>query len=519
MTADTAALASVHSTPTMISIARATPTDGPRRRWCAVARRALERMLARPVRVTQQRRARCVDVLDLYGLRFDRATGAVQGYRITRDGPRITRTPFLRPDIRVQGSPGGTLWLRELITRHSAQWARSAGAEALGRVVLRRLGDRLCAALIERWSADGTLCRLRAQVEHAFALDPELVRLARQITLRRAGPDGADEGDYDRARIDREPLLVMERDAPRLMPLYALTMQPGERHAAEPMQALRAAFVGEYGAPRHWRRFVRLPESTLAWACRAYRPYLAHPWQDLAHFLSWLDVDAEPPEPWMQVLVDLWGGGPIRFVIGSDAWLAALRAHLREWSLREPSDRPGLAAELNLVRAWIEDADPPAPGGVRRWAWWTRHGLDWAAAQRAGAAAAPALPHAEALRPAVDEGGTLALQPLRSPLDYVVEGQAMANCLRRWVDEACAGLAVAWTVVDAATRQRLASAGCRSADGWRLAIRGRLNQALPPELQERIARLVAPERDRWLAHSMSRSPRTLDPIDVRTEGS
>jgi hypothetical protein len=479
---------------------------GPRRRWWRCAREGLEALVREPVVVTAHPRYRHVEVLGLYGLRVDTSLGRVESYEVPAgDGLAVCRYELEHP-LRLHGSPHGSEWLQALIVRHTPAWAARAGATALDALVLGRLGERLCRALIAHWAACGTLTRLRAQVVRAFDLDPQVLRLAGQLTARPPAPGGepgADESDYNDAQLHRDALLQLEREAPSLMPLYVAMVQPYVMDA-EPVRALRAAFVERHGAPRHWRRFLRLPHATLAWARGAWPRGAHHPWVDLADFVARLDVPALPPLDWLKAVAALRPGRSPGYDMHSPAWRAALVEHLRAWGQADDSARRQLRADLAAVAAWFDDAHPEdAPKG-RRWRGWMRQVTAWARGQRAAEAAATPFPGTEVLAPVAEPDGTLAAEPLRNPWQYRREAEAMEHCLARaWTADAAAGRAVAWSVFDTVTGERVATVGAWLNPDAPMEVQGRPGKVVSLEELERIVRLLQPQEMRWRARRVA----------------
>jgi hypothetical protein len=472
---------------------------GARRRWWRCAHEGLEAMLRQPVVVTARPRYRYVEVLGLYGLQVDTSLGCVESFEIPA-GDGLARCRYeLEQPLRLHGSPHGSEWLHVLIVRHTPAWAVCAGATALDAALLERLCERLTRPLIARWTARGTLARLREQIAQAFDLDPELLRLAQQITARSPDPgamSGADEGDYNAALRHREALQVLEREAPSLMPLYA-AMVPLYALDAEPVRALRTAFVERHGSPRHWRRFLRLPQGTLAWARDAWPPLRQHPWVDLADFVARLDVHTVPPLAWLQAVAALQPALPIGHELRGPAWSAVLVEHLRAWEVADEPARHRLDTELACIAAWVDEACPGTPPKGLRWRGWVRRVTAWTRAQRA----ATLFPGTEVLRGVAERDGTLAAEPLCNPWQYRREAEAMEHCLAStWTAHAEAGRAVAWAVFDTVTGERVATVGAWLDPDEPMEVQGRPGVVFTMEELERIVRLVQPQEMRWRAH-------------------
>ena len=476
-----------------------------RRRWWRLVIARLQRAAADPIRTTSTRHARVVNVLGVYGIRIEHATGLISSHLLVRGSSRLQRQPMEHPDIALSCSPASPACLEHLVRRDAWRWAREAGAQDLDfqtvQLRTRRLRG-LCQLLWQRWAADGTLVRLRAAVEQAFALDPDRLRLARLIARRRCGAIGVDEGDYNRAVADFEALLLLEREAPKLMRLFVALMPPGECQD-EPKRAMRTAFVDCWGAPRHWRRFVALPAAMLQWAQTAPAEVLqGHRLIDLAYFISALDSPVEPPQDWLQLLLDRSGGASLVYAVRGQEQAAALRAHLDAWVMARDSDRPRLIMALQTVLAWLDDEEVSPPSSPRKWSWWTRSAKAWD--RRARQAAARLVADAHTFRAAPLADGQLELHLLNTALALHDESRAMANCLHDWWRDVSRGSAAVWSVRCAQTGQRLASAGICEHSGWALEVRAFANRPVDAGLQAQVARLLEPQRLRCIAEAQDR---------------
>ena len=379
-------------------------------------------------------------------------------------------------------SPATAAFLKHIVFRDARKWARESGAAELDQDTLDALCERLCRAQWARWSHDGTLQRLRERVAHAFKLDANAVRLARQIAHRRHGPDHANEADYNRAVADRAQLLLLEREAPQLVPLFAELFAAGEC-TDEPKQAMRTALVDRLGAPRHWRHFVALPAQTLAWARRAPLREYTGALLDLAEFLARLDSPTAPPLDWLQAHLDVCGGVSLLVGTSNDTRVAALRAHLHAWISGAGAGKDQLLIELQIVHDWIDHCDPDTPTVTSRWSWWTRRALGWDRTRRQAALDVPAQHPEPSTQLAL---GDIELRPLLTPLELYEEARAMAHCLDRWRDRLVKGSAAAWSVRDSRTGRRLATAGISISTDWSVQVRGFANRSVPPDLEIRV---------------------------------
>lgn len=72
---------------------------GPRRRWWRHAFAEVQRAAERPVEVHLTAEHRIVDVMSVYGLRIDLATGRLTGLMMETKQGRIRRWPMRSPNV------------------------------------------------------------------------------------------------------------------------------------------------------------------------------------------------------------------------------------------------------------------------------------------------------------------------------------------------------------------------------------------------------------------------------------
>lgn len=466
-----------------------------RRRWWQHARRCLAWAAAHPLRVSEGPDFRTVEVMGAYGIRVEHRTGHLTGLVLVRKAGRLQRQILETPNISLVGSPATVGLLEHIVRRDGRNWAREAGATELDHDSLQVLGQRLCLALWARWSIDGTLQQVRVRVADAFQLDAELVRLARQAARRRGGASAADEYDYNRAIIDRAPLLVLEREAPQLMPLFIELFAAGAC-SDEPKRAIRTAFLEQVGAPRHWRQFLALPPETLAWARGAPRQPQAGALLDLAFLVARLESPVAPPLDWLRAQLDACGGDTLLVGVMNSTREAALRAHLRAWMDRPAEGKDQLLLEMQIVDDWIDSQGPRAPTLACPWSWWTRRALAWDDRRRQAALDMLVPDREPSTQVEVAEG--IELRPLLTPLDLHEEARAMAHCLDRWRDRLAKGSAAAWSVRDRQSGRRIATAGISSSTEWAVQVRGFANRVVSADLEARVRNALDNERCRLL---------------------
>ena len=472
------------------------PAISQRRRWWQHARRRLAWAAAHPLRVREESDFRSIEVMGAYGIRIECATGLLTGVLLTRHAGRLQRHRLADPNISLVGSPATVGLLEHIVRRDAQRWANQAGATSLDPDALRKLGQRLCRGLWARWSRDGTLQRLRQQVAEAFGLDPETVRLAQLVARRRGGAAHADEGDYNRAIVDRAHLVVLEREAPHLIPLFAELFTTGAC-VGEPKRALRTAYLDQIGAPRHWRQLVALPPQTLAWARHAPRQPQVGAMVDLALMLTILNTPATPPLDWLQAQLDSAGGGNLLLGMSHCTRVAALRAHLFAWLNSDAAGKDQLLVEMQIVEDWIDSQAPnvgEAAKALCHWSWWTRRALAWDRTRRQSAIDVPAVQPAPL--PLFKTLAAVELRPLLTALDLHDEARTMAHCVDRWRDGVAQGAAAAWSVRDRHTGHRLATAGIARSTQWQVQVRGFANRAVPAALETLLASALDGERQR-----------------------
>ncbi len=453
----------------------------PRLRWWRCALRHMQRLIANPVRVKNGPGYRVVDVLGGYGFRIEQSSGLLTGHLLWRRRGRLRRRTL--PCSRLADSPATHLCLAHVISRDARRWARQAGSMDLDDEALGVLGERLCLGLWARWTADGSLQRLRKQIDDCLALDATVMRLARQLAYRPFGADFTGTRDYNRALVEASHLRVLEREAPTLMPLFPELIAQGEC-AGEPKQAVRQAFIERFGAPRHWRRFLKLPAETLEWAAATAPGLYDQPLLELAALIAHLDSPALPPKSWLQARLDATGGESLCGVIGEGASLSAARAHLQAWINADAAAHERLLVELHIVQGWLEQHKPDAPAGTRSWSWWVRQAEPWDRARRASAQAMA--PCEASSVTALPVGLDIELRPLLTALDLYEEARAMAHCLDRWRDDVADGVAMAWSVRNRLDGRTIATAGVGPKTGWIPDVRGYANRAVAPELATRV---------------------------------
>ena len=469
----------------------------------------LRRAAASPVEVHLTTEHRVVDVMSIYGLRIEIATGRLTGLLLNVIEGRVRRWPMPTPNISLVASPATNEVINILIRWNAKTWAQEAGAAALDWDMLNTLAGRLVDSVWARWQKDGTLDRLRQRVAKAFQLDPVIVRLARQVAEFRGSAHDAHEADYNRALADKGALTILEREAPHLMPLLVELMAPGEC-TGEPMRALRRTMLDKLGGPRHWRRFLTLPAETLRWARTAPARPLAGALLDLATLVARVDSPITPPLDWLQAHLN--SGGDLHLMVGMDhqTRLKAVRAHLGAWVRADTLAKDQLLIELQIVHDWIDRQNPKAPQGLRNWSWWIRHALAWDQQHRFAT-------HAEPGPTSVAEGQVwvmddIEFRPIRGAVDVYEEARAMANCLDRWRSRLDAGQAIAWSVRDRHTGRRIATVGVHDIADHCVQVKGFANRPLPPEVAQRLSREATALRQRGDSGGPARpSPAPTDP--------
>lgn len=448
----------------------------------------LQRLLADPVRVKHGPGYRVVDVMGAYGIRIENSTGLLTAHLLQRKRGRLRRRAL--QTSRLADSLFTQSRLDHIVSRDARRWAGQCGATELDEDALVVLGERLCRALWARWAADGSLRRLRDQVVRSLALDATAMRLAREIACRPTDADSLSTRDYNRALVDARHLLLLEREAPNLLPLFPELIAQG-KCVGEPKQAIRRAFIERFGGPRHWRRFVKLPAETLGWAAATAPGLYDQPLLELAALIAHLDSPALLPQSWLQARLDACGGESLCGVVGEGASLWAARAHLLAWVSAGVDARERMLVELHIVQGWIEERKPDPPPAARAWSWWVRQAEPWDRARRATAQAASPLEARNTPAPTVSE--EVELRPLVTALDLYQEARAMAHCLDRWRDDVADGVALAWSVRSRADGQRIATAGISSRTVWILDVRGYANRTVPPELARRVRAMLKQE--------------------------
>lgn len=393
-------------------------------------------------------------------------------------------------------SPATNEVFRLFIRQHSQTWAEEAGATELDEDSLPTLNWRLTRIAWARWQSDGTLNRLRQRVADAFQLEPAILRLAQKVTEFRGGEYRAHEGDYNRALTDRKALTILERDAPHLIPLLVEMMAPGQC-TEEPMRALRRQMLDRLGGPRHWRRFLSMPAETLVWARTAPTKPFAGELLDLATLVARVDSPITPPLDWLQAHLNSCGDGNLMVGMDHQTRLKAVRAHLGAWAQADRQAKEQLLIELQIVHDWIDSQNPKAPQGLRNWSWWVRHALSWDQKHRLAVHADSSSAGAPEMQVWVVDD--IEFHPIRGAVEVYEEARAMANCLDRWRTRIVAGKALAWSVRDRRTGQRIATAGVQDIADRSMQVRGFANSPLQPEVSSRIVREAMALRRRWVS--------------------
>jgi len=486
---------------------------GPRRRWWRHAVERLRHFAAEPVEVHLSAEHRIVDVMSIYALRIEIATGRLTGLMLEPKRGGVRRWPMRSPNISLAASPASSEVVDRIIRRDAETWAAESGSEALDSGTLSMLAHRLCRTIWKEWQKDGTLHRVRQRVAVAFQLEPVVVRLAHQIAAPRGGPYGANEGDYNRALTDRRALTILECDAPQLMPLLVEVFAQGQCRG-EPLRALRHALLDRLGAPRHWRRFLSVPAPTLAWARSAPTTPLSGGLLDLATLIARVDSPIAPPLDWLQAHLN--SCGDVHLMVGMDhqTRLKAVRAHLAAWEPADTQAKDQLLIELQIVHDWIDSQNPKAPQGLRAWSWWIRHALVWDQAQRLTTRAEQRPGHAAEARVLVMDD--IEFRPILSAKDVYEEARAMANCLDRWRNRIVVGEAAAWSVRDRHTGRRIATAGVYDITDGSVQFKGFANRPLPPELALRLSQDAMALRRRRVDEAIDGRARNDGPRETGT---
>ena len=431
----------------------------PRVRWWRIACDHLWRLVMDPVVEWSTPEFRGVDILETTGIRFDRVSGAISSYVLTRRGRWLYRNHDVYQDYLLVGGHPGTGWIGLLIFTHAAQWAQLAGMPPEH---IRQQWNRLLKVLAQRWEADGTEQRLWRTIERALALDHEVLRLVRATAHRLLDPDGVFMSDYQRCLSDRANLLTVEREAPQLLRLYTMLL-PNGAGMVEPKLALKQAFLdGDQRPPRLWRTMCRFDQATLDALTAPGQCVYMPPLADWIDFLQALDLPCQPPAEWMFGLRQSFGDSALSRDFAVPWARPVFMAHLIAWMAADESARITLFIELeDFCEVLLNLAKPPkALPELRSW----RACIRWAARmQRAQfeseAEAARAWDAARGLpreRPSPPlRAARIELRRLLTSHALYEEGRAMKNCIHDWRDDLVDNTAAIYSVYLARTGEHI----------------------------------------------------------------
>ncbi len=470
----------------------------PRVRWWRIACDHLWRMVMNPVNEWSMHEFRGVDILDSYGIRIDRASGAINDYALKRRGRWLYRDHAVYQGGLLVGGNYGTGWIGGLINIHAAQWAQLAG---MAPEHIPRQWSRLLRALAQRWEADGTIDRLRRIKERALALDDELLRLARATTCTEAGPDAVFMDSYQRCLADRANLLTVEREAPQLLRLYAMLL-PGGAGATEPKQALKRAFLDGGRRPvRLWRTMCRIDTDTIDALTAHGQCFYMNPLADWIDLLQALDLHIQPPAGWMFGMRQSFGSRALSRDFAVPWARPVLVAHLVAWMAADEPARDPLFLELEDVCTDLMNLDvqPMPPSALLGW----RACVRWAARMQVAqfeseAEAARAWDAARGLprqRPAPPLRATrIELRRLLTSQALIEEGRAMQNCIHDWRDQLVDDTAAVYSIHLARTSEHIGTATV-GLDGG-IEERGPVNGRLGPEHRREVVLMLRREHAR-----------------------
>ena len=484
----------------------------PRVRWWQIANDHLLRLVMDPVVEWSTPEFRGVDIMDIWGFRIHRASGAITHYGLTACGGWLHRNYDVSENVLVVGGNPGTGWIGWLIGRHAAHWAQLAGMPPEH---IPQQWNRLLKTLAQRWEANGVINRLWRITSRALALDDEVLRLVRATSQSAFGPDAVFLSNYQHCLNDRANLLIVEREAPQLLRLYVMLLPSGAGEV-EPKLALKRAFLDAgRRPPRLWRTMCRFDADTLdklaAHGACIYMPPLAD-WIDL---LLALDLPCQPPTKWLFGLRHAFGNWALSRNFAVPWARPVFTTHLMAWMAADESTRASLFLELeNVCFDLLNLAVPPMPPPANRsWRSWVR----WAARMQAEhfeseAEAARAWDASRGLTRQHPEptlrGTRIELRRLLTSHALYEEGRVMKHCIHDWRDHLVDDTAAIYSVHLAHTGEHIGTAAIEL-DG-RIEVRGPVNGLLNPKDSREVAQLLRREQARALRERVA----TIRPADV-----
>lgn len=488
---------------------RAGTSRHPRVRWWRIAIDHLTRLMNDPVRTWSTPTYRAIDILDGGGFKIDRGSGLLELYRMAQQGRHLQRVTRHGADTLLIGGQIGQGWIGGLISRDAVRWAYMAGMP-LGQI--NSQWRRLLAWLARCWRVDGTIDRWRQMEARALALDVDVVRLVLATTSTEHGPDAVFFSRYNSCVADRANLLSLEREAPQLMRLYAYLL-PGGAGKEEAKRELKRTFLDGGRRPvRLWRTMCRLDATTID-RLTAYEDYRSRDsMMELINLLQALDLPFQPPSDWLRFIWRLRNDGLVSLVFEMAHMAPMLAAHAKAWCEAPEGARPVLEGEFILVHDQLEEARPPVPDGIRKWAWWLKKARLWQTERAIRARDWDAAQTTKRCRPvmALSADG-IELQPLLTGLALHEEGAAMANCIYDWREHLVGRTAVIYSVRASDSGKRLGTAAIEPCSV--VSTSGFANQPLVEEV-DRVVRTMLlreypriwPSRRSTKRHTMRRLP-------------
>lgn len=343
--------------------------------------------------------------------------------------------------------------------------------------------------------------RLRARIRGALQLDREVLRLLR---LRAELHPRAvwSIPDYNLERRWRDTTLLIEREAPALLPVWwGLRERPDLDTQLEAKKALRRITRGFGIAPQQWRVIAGSGRRGL----RVYRAvsrefFVGDDERRVSEYLILFKLLGPTRLPSMELLRQLLGMTGTRWDAPPSGYGHALerrKLHLRHVIRvleRRNADRvPTPADELHAVLAWIADVPvanftPSERAGG--WTWLLRQALQYRrriqSHQQLGG------PQSWRARwPAFRHGG-LEVQPIVSSDEVWSEAIEMRHCADQYVQDCIDGGVLMFSVRRASGKRLATIAFVSGPGGWsRIGCAGKANSEPPQQVFEVAEQLAA----------------------------
>jgi len=354
--------------------------------------REFQSRLRKPVRILNNRKYRIVEVLGCVRYFINKHDGKIHVHVRTRPGRNAAA--FLNPDhpflvdlpLRLNAFVVDAFlkeWEVEIFDAGPGFMPQdqSASSDPAGfeYEAQRRFHEAFVHSFLRAIRQSVYWKRLRYRVRDAFAIDPELLEIARQARPERHG-NNLSNRHFNEIIEQRDQYLRLFRESPGQVWLFALALREGREIEGDILQSLKANLIDEGVGKRGWRLLVKSRHRDVAHAVDGMK----YRWQALLDYVrlhNALDRNRPIPrkahhlfeEPEWHAGQD--GGIEYR---GIQIPPAVLNAYI-EATLEARDVQEFLAVEAAPVFTWLSESRPDLDSNQckRGWGWLRESARRW----------------------------------------------------------------------------------------------------------------------------------------------